>query len=89
MTQKQALSKARSLWGKNARVDHRTPHVINGVEMTGPYVVGRIIGRITMVLFFAIESDGSSWEDCFRKWEAKQQQERDRIAEIRKKKGLR
>lgn len=86
MNNKQALTKARAIWGKTACVeDAKTPHVLpNGAILTRRFKVG----HIALGMFFSIEADGDTWEDAFARYEQKQQIERERIAAKRKELGL-
>ena len=77
MTPAQALRKARKLWGKNAMVKKDPqPTIINGHQVCGRFKIGRVM----LGLFFSVESYGDSWEDAFRKYDAKIEAEKARYA---------
>ena len=54
MTEKQALTAARKLFGKNAALDLRCPGGYHGDNT-------RVVGVIAMGAFFLVKGDGPNW----------------------------
>lgn len=67
MNNKQALSKARKLWGKKAAVE-QTKHARygkNGGLLSGTHKVGEIWDAIPGFSMFEVKGDGLNWSEAF------------------------
>lgn len=69
MTDRQALAKAKKLWGKMGHIEHAARRVNKktGVEYPERYTVGYIDEVLKFFPLFMVEGQGSSWEDAFSK----------------------
>ncbi len=57
MTEKQALTAARKLFGKNAALDMRCSGGYHGDNT-------RVVGVVTMGCFFMVMGDGTNWAEA-------------------------
>jgi|TARA_R100001530_G_scaffold3596_5_gene5286 hypothetical protein len=73
MNDKQALSKAKKLWGKKALIEKMpSPHIgRNGQVLTGTHKVGVLMDLVPSFPMFEVRGNGMNWKEAFDNYESR------------------
>jgi hypothetical protein len=85
MTAKQALKKARRVFGVHGYVQSRkTPVTVKRKDGTECVLHERFsVGRIDLGMFFSVQGDGKTWEAAFEAAADRKRKDQERYAKIK------